>query len=72
MPVTKKQPLNDKPKITLTTAPHRKQTVAEVVFECNQPAINNSQATTGIYTHVSKLNFDKFNNPPDYLFFDSD
>jgi hypothetical protein len=31
--------LNDKPKITITTATHRQQTVAEVFSECNQPVI---------------------------------
>ena len=30
-----------------------------------------SSKTTEIYTHVSKLNFDKFKNPLDDLFFDS-
>ncbi len=30
-----------------------------------------SSKTTEIYTHVSKMDFDKFHNPPDELFSDT-
>ncbi len=35
------------------------------------PDIHNKKNTIKIYTHVSKLNFDKFINPLDDLFFNA-